>query len=112
MPVILRQVTVRHCVAGAVVVSLACGVAGCGLFSSGKGGKIDPKYGVAPSPRVASGRNIPSGGGRYHVGNSYKIGSKWFHPREDKNYNKVGTASWYGKAFHGRRTANGVPPVS
>ena len=28
-------------------------------------------------------------------------------PREDDNYSAVGMASWYGAAFHGRRTSNG-----
>jgi rare lipoprotein A (peptidoglycan hydrolase) len=28
-------------------------------------------------------------------------------PKEDKRYAKVGLASWYGDAFHGRLTANG-----
>ena len=30
-----------------------------------------------------------------------------YYPKEDKNYKKVGLASWYGDAFHGRLTANG-----
>ena len=30
-----------------------------------------------------------------------------YYPKEDKNYSKVGLASWYGDAFHGRLTANG-----
>ncbi len=32
---------------------------------------------------------------------------KWYYPKEDFSYNKVGIASWYGSAFHGRLTANG-----
>lgn len=32
---------------------------------------------------------------------------KWYNPKEDPDYDKVGLASWYGSAFHGRYTANG-----
>ncbi len=30
-----------------------------------------------------------------------------YYPKEDRNYDRVGFASWYGSAFHGRYTANG-----
>ena len=69
--------------------------------------KVDKKYGVAPSPRVAQGSKVPKGGGRYVVGKPYKVAGKTYHPREDRNYKRTGLASWYGKAFHGRLTANG-----
>lgn len=45
--------------------------------------------------------------GYYKVGKPYKIRGRWYHPKEDFNYNKVGVASWYGPNFHGKRTANG-----
>jgi rare lipoprotein A len=64
-------------------------------------------YGVKASPRVAEGKNIPKGGGRYQVGQPYKVKDKWYTPKEDFGYNKVGVSSWYGSAFHGRLTANG-----
>lgn len=64
-------------------------------------------YGVKASPRVADGKNIPKGGGRYQVGKPYKVKDKWYTPKEDFSYNKVGISSWYGSAFHGRLTANG-----
>jgi rare lipoprotein A len=50
---------------------------------------------------------IPMGGGKYHVGKPYQIAGKWFTPREQPNYDKTGVASWYGEAFHRRRTSNG-----
>lgn len=80
-------------------------LAACGGGSSGS--KIDPKYGVAASPRLTKAAHIPSGGGRYQVGKPYKIAGKWYKPREVKKYEKTGAASWYGDAFHGRKTANG-----
>ena len=64
-------------------------------------------YGVKASPRVADGKNIPKGGGRYQVGKPYQVKGKWYQPKEDFGYNKTGMSSWYGSAFHGRLTANG-----
>lgn len=68
----------------------------------------EKKYGVKASPRVANNRSrMRRGGGRYQVGKPYKVKGRWYYPKEDKNYDKKGRASWYGKAFHGRLTANG-----
>ena len=41
------------------------------------------------------------------VGKPYVIKGVRYVPREDPNYNVVGTASWYGRRFHGRKTASG-----
>ena len=65
-------------------------------------------YGVKASPRVVEyGQPVPQGGGRYLVGKQYKVKGKVYVPKEDSRYTAVGYASWYGMAFHGRRTANG-----
>ncbi|TKT79344.1 septal ring lytic transglycosylase RlpA family protein [Aquamicrobium sp. LC103] len=65
-------------------------------------------YGVKASPRVSNLKsNLPRGGGRDQIGKPYKVKGQWFYPKEDKDYKKVGAASWYGDAFHGRLTANG-----
>ena len=64
-------------------------------------------YGVKGSPRITTSRKVRKGGGRYQVGKPYKIKGKWYHPKEQPGYNKVGMASWYGPNFHGRLTANG-----
>ncbi len=50
---------------------------------------------------------ITGQGGVYKVGNPYKIMGKWYYPKEDYSYSEVGTASWYGKDFHAKKTANG-----
>lgn len=64
------------------------------------------KYGPA-SPRViADGEPVPHGGGSYMVGKPYSVAGRTYYPSE-KRYVAVGLASWYGDAFHGRRTANG-----
>ena len=44
---------------------------------------------------------------RYVTGAAYRVDGVWYQPREDPAYDRVGTASWYGELFHGRRTANG-----
>jgi rare lipoprotein A len=68
----------------------------------------EKEYGVAASPRlVAFGSDIPKGGGRYHIGKPYKVKGNVYRPRENPDYSAVGLASWYGGAFHGRKTANG-----
>jgi rare lipoprotein A len=45
--------------------------------------------------------------GPYIVGQPYKVNGRWYTPREDFAYDRVGYASWYGRDFHGRRTASG-----
>jgi rare lipoprotein A len=71
------------------------------------GSNIDPRYGVAASPRVvAEGEVVPKGGGNYMVGKPYVIAGQTYYPSE-RSYAAVGLASYYGTAFHGRRTANG-----
>jgi rare lipoprotein A len=40
------------------------------------------------------------------LGKPYQVRGKWYYPKEDKSYKKVG-AAWYGDAFHGRLTVNG-----
>ncbi len=65
------------------------------------------KMGVKASPRVTTSRNVPKGGGRYHVGKPYTVAGQRFVPQEQPNLDVTGQASWYGPAFHGRLTANG-----
>ena len=64
----------------------------------------ESEYGVKASPRSAFMRR---GGGRDQLGKPYQVRGKWYYPKEEKHYAKVGLASWYGDAFHGRLTANG-----
>ena len=45
--------------------------------------------------------------GHYKVGQPYEIRGVWYHPAENPFYDEEGVASWYGKPFHGRLTANG-----
>ncbi len=66
------------------------------------------KFGPA-SPRVVNdGDPIPKGGGREQIGRSYTIAGKRYTPYvKPVGYTITGQASWYGPAFHGRKTANG-----
>jgi rare lipoprotein A len=59
------------------------------------------------SPYFKGGGKIPRGGGRYHVGKPYEVAGMWFKPKEQPGYDRKGAASWYGEAFHGRKTSNG-----
>ena len=45
--------------------------------------------------------------GVYKIGNPYQISGTWYYPKVDYDYDETGIASWYGKKFHGRKTANG-----
>ncbi|HEY8565304.1 MAG TPA: septal ring lytic transglycosylase RlpA family protein [Beijerinckiaceae bacterium] len=63
---------------------------------------------MTASPRVVEdGQPVPKGGGRELVGKPYQIAGRTYVPRESSGYSRVGLASWYGAAFHGRLTANG-----
>ncbi len=97
---------------------LALGLAGCSsnkqdgsLVSYAgkkvrKGGKLDPFAGYGSSYYKGKGR-VPRGGGKVHIGKPYQIGGKWFKPKAQPGYDKSGMASWYGEAFHRRKTSNG-----
>jgi rare lipoprotein A len=67
----------------------------------------EAKYGHASPKVVADGQPVPKGGGQYLVGHPYTIAGHTYYPSENESYSAVGLASWYGAAFHGRRTANG-----
>jgi rare lipoprotein A len=92
---------------------LALLLAGCSSHhaSSGKSNHgfasaaLDPFAGKG-SPYYR-GSKIPYGGGKYFVGKPYQVAGRWFTPHEQPGYEKSGMASWYGEAFHRRKTSNG-----
>lgn len=45
--------------------------------------------------------------GNYKLGKPYQISGIWYYPEFDPDYDRQGTASWYGADFHGLPTANG-----
>jgi len=52
---------------------------------------------------------LPNGsGGINKIGEPYRIAGQWYTPMQNEGtYDETGIASWYGKKFHGLRTANG-----
>jgi rare lipoprotein A len=101
---------------GFICVGLGLGVANCAskpqYASNNKSSEIGAfthaKYGKASERVVHNDSPVPKGGGRYQVGKPYSIAGRTYVPREmNGNYTAVGMASWYGDAFHGRKTANG-----
>lgn len=105
---IFAKTSLRPVVA-VISIASACGLAGCAQqqqLSHGKEYFPASIYGKA-SPRVVTSGPIPHGGGTYKVGEPYTIAGKTYYPNDYKRYSGVGLASWYGDAFHGRRTANG-----
>lgn len=96
------------CLLGALVLSA------CSSYQSDKPsskrtykyGKLDPFAGKG-SPYYKGKGAIPFGGGKRHTGSPYQVAGRWFTPHEQPGYDKKGQASWYGEAFHRRRTSNG-----
>jgi rare lipoprotein A len=43
----------------------------------------------------------------YKIGKPYPINGVYYYPAVNYRYRESGIASWYGKKFHGRATANG-----
>ena len=74
------------------------GLGGCG--GGGNGQPLGERV-------IPLGQPVPKGGGRYQIGQPYDVAGLTYTPREDPAYDRVGSASWYGELFHGRRTANG-----
>lgn len=52
---------------------------------------------------------LPSGaGGHKKIGKPYRVGNQIYRPLSSSaGYDATGVASWYGKDFHGKKTANG-----
>ena len=45
--------------------------------------------------------------GYFKVGNPYQIFGVSYFPQNYEDFEEIGTASWYGDDFHGKKTANG-----
>jgi rare lipoprotein A len=76
----------------------------CALLAHCSGPFSSKEY----SPRVVEeGEPVPKGGGTYRVGKPYNINGRTYVPADNPRYRAEGVASWYGRDFHGRLTANG-----
>jgi peptidoglycan lytic transglycosylase len=78
-----------------------------GLVLSGCSSKSGDPFAGTGSPRYPGNGPLPKGGGHYLVGEPYQVAGRWFRPVEERDYDKVGMASWYGPQFHRRQTSNG-----
>jgi peptidoglycan lytic transglycosylase len=77
---------------------------GCLALAHCSGPFVSKEY----SPRVVEeGEPVPKGGGAYKVGKPYNVNGRTYVPQENPQYRAEGVASWYGRDFHGRLTANG-----
>ncbi len=94
-------------------VCLAAAAGGCAQQPaqrvSARGNEYFPSsiYGPASPRVVADGQAVPRGGGQYLVGRPYTVAGRRYYPSETPHESQVGMASYYGSAFHGRKTANG-----
>jgi rare lipoprotein A len=80
-------------------------VALCGVVLAHCSGSFSSKE---YSPRVVEeGEPVPKGGGAYRVGKPYSVNGRTYVPADNPSYRFEGIASWYGRDFHGRLTANG-----
>jgi rare lipoprotein A len=77
---------------------------GCLALAHCSGPFVSKEY----SPRVVEeGEPVPKGGGAYKLGKPYNVNGRTYVPAENPQYRAEGIASWYGRDFHGRLTANG-----
>jgi len=62
-----------------------------------------------PESETSGPARLPNGAGGIHkTGNPYNIGGRWYEPMPFENgYDETGVASWYGRDFDGKPTANG-----
>ena len=68
--------------------------------AAGASDYASPAASSSTSPRASRDR-------RYKVGAPYQAGGVWYVPAEQRDYDEVGLASWYGDDFNGKPTANG-----
>ena len=109
----LGALAVKHRSLAAASLALTLALSGCATptaqqhYAHGHEYFSQAKYGHASPKVIADGQPIPRGGGQYLIGHPYTIAGHTYYPSENASYTAVGMASWYGAAFHGRRTANG-----
>jgi len=72
----------------------ACGGGESARFSAPT---VSPAAQAKPPPK-----DVP-----YKLGRPYVVKGVRYVPRDDRSYDRIGMASWYGRAFHGRTTASG-----
>lgn len=86
---------ITRCVRPLAVLTAVLILASCG------GGEAARSTSLAGQP-AAPPTDVP-----YKLGRPYVVKGIRYVPRDDRSYDRVGLASWYGKEFHGRTTASG-----
>lgn len=85
--------------------------AGCAEIQLGSHAAKRIANNISPPANATTQKVDPDGyrrtTGVYKVGSPYQVGGVWYHPKEQRNYDETGIASWYGPDFHGKATANG-----
>jgi rare lipoprotein A len=61
----------------------------------------------AKPPATAGSKAATSAGSKVKIGKPYEVFGVRYTPSDDRSYDAVGIASWYGPGFHGLDTANG-----
>jgi rare lipoprotein A len=62
----------------------------------------------APAPPVAQAAPAaPQPHPAYKVGSPYQVDGVWYYPQEQPDYDATGIASWYGRDYQGKPTADG-----
>lgn len=66
---------------------------------------------ASTSGRVPVGSNggsvVRADDGPVKIGRPYTINGRTYYPADERDYDTLGIASWYGPQFHGKQTANG-----
>jgi rare lipoprotein A len=98
----------------AAVLLATASVAACASTDmGGQASGVGPRYPTREAPRAstppkpAPQRPAQQAQGSYKVGKPYQVKGVWYTPRAEPDYDEMGTASWYGDAFHLRPTASG-----
>ena len=65
------------------------------------------EYGYDDYEEVLSDGTFHQYDGHFKVGDPYQVFGVSYIPQNYENYEEIGTASWYGDDFHGKKTANG-----
>jgi len=59
------------------------------------------------SPQAQAAPAAPAPHPAYKVGAPYQVDGVWYYPQEQPDYDATGIASWYGRDYQGRPTADG-----
>lgn len=87
--------------AASLALAAAAMQAGCARPSSSATCELCARPGPIASPRPAASRP------KRHIGSPYFMNGKWFYPKADPTYDRIGIAAWMSTKYHGRTTANG-----